>query len=165
MRHQLYSERQQKLLCGLHALNHLVQRNVFTERYLNIIAEQCKLEEIAELGFDTGYEFCTQYGYYDYAVLKKALQHLKIDMVDIRSKTDPRARAAVSKTAHQDAFIVQREDHWYTLRKFNGTWYEFNSSPQQIVKHEVSGDHIKLFDTEDKRRSFGAIYAIMKMDN
>ncbi len=162
MEHPVYLEEQDELNCGVHALNHLVQRKVFTPAYLNALARECKQDEIRALGFDTGYDFFYENGNYDVAVLQKALKRGNLEMVEIKT-SDPRAKEAINRTAHQNAYICQRNSHWFTLRKFDNQWFEFNSLPLQVAKLKVdsTGDHLEIFSTEQKRKVFSGIYAII----
>ena len=164
MNNQLYIENQRQLLCGLHALNHLFQDNVFTRRYMDALALECEMDKRAFLGgYDTGdRHFDPRSGDYSVEVMKKALKIANMEMVSLGDKSDPRAREIVRRSRFQQAFIVIKNAHWYTLRKFGGVWYEINSVPSEhIVPLEVIGDQIEMFSSEAKRREFSGIYAIM----
>jgi len=84
VQHPVYLEEQEELNCGIHALNHLVQRKVFTVAYMNELARECKQDEIRELGFDTGYKYHYDDGNYDVAILEKALKRGNLEMIEIK---------------------------------------------------------------------------------
>ena len=72
-----------------------------------------------------------------------------IEIVDLESKGDSRAVAARLKTKDQNAYILKSEGHWYTIRKFNDTWYSFDSRLPYVMKLPIVGPHISLFLSKD----------------
>jgi len=98
MYHRIYIEDQRGLSCGEHALNHLFQDNIFTKDYLNLLGMECEADERNFLGFDIGSKHYDEIsGYYSVQVLKKALQKVGMDMIEL-GEDDPRAREATLRS-------------------------------------------------------------------
>ena len=71
----LYHENQQLELCLLHAINSLLQENIFTQKMLNNI---CK--ELSPNKLINPHKSILQTGNYDVNVLIKVLQKINIDV-------------------------------------------------------------------------------------
>jgi len=133
---------------------------------MNLLAREAKEEEIKCLwGHDTGCKFYTDQGWYSMHVLEKALQRVNLEMVDLRGP-DPRAIAAIYRTAHEDAYICVRPinglNHCFTLRKFNNQWYKLDSHDPQVEELKVtgSGNQLEIFSSTSNKNKFTAIYII-----
>jgi hypothetical protein len=78
---------------------------------------------------------------YKKQVILQALKVWNLTMVSINSESMTKAKAV---PASQDAFILNLEQHWFTLRRFGGSndrWYNLNSmlaSPEHISEGYLS---------------------------
>ena len=126
----IYHEKQRLRLCGLHAINSLLQRPVFDENRLNLIgnslfATESKLR--CNEPFITNHYY-NKFGDYSIDVLREALQ---LKDIILRRIND------LSALADAQAFIIHSNDHWFSLRKFDGHWVNLNSTLDRptVIEH------------------------------
>ena len=160
-----YHERQNLKLCGLHCLNNLHQAEVFTRGQLNEIAAQLDHEErqIFQGNVNNGPPNFEKSGNYSAQVLSRALQSIGAELVNLRS-TDSRAIAAREKSITENAFICNRENHWFSFRNFQGTWYTLDSRLHKPRELTVVGSHLWYFSSEETMAMFDAIYLVCRTD-
>ncbi|KAJ1304888.1 hypothetical protein OPQ81_006022 [Rhizoctonia solani] len=137
----MYHERQERgsLMCGQHALNSLLQGNYFTPPDLAQIAHELdQLEQDAKDSKEEGNTNMDDAGHISVQVLKNALKDLfGLTLIPWRSD-EMRQYQAVPYT--QLAFFLNRQQHWFTLRRFGhpqrkGHWFNLNSfldSPEWV---------------------------------
>jgi hypothetical protein len=145
----VYHELQESALCGQHCLNNLLQQRVFTEFKLADIAHQLDAEERMILaGADSNNVDAT--GNFSIQVLSRALQQSNnielIPWAADNSNLDP---------CQFHGIVVNRREHWFTVREINGTWYNLNSTaerPEKIpdahilpLMHQMRGDGYQIF--------------------
>ena len=121
----IYHELQDSLLCGQHALNNLIQQeNFFHPGQLAEIAHQLDAEERIYMGgmlsgpsgnVDPGGNFSIQ-------VITNALSNIGIEL------TVWNLERSGMNLEHEIGFIVNRDDHWFSIRKINDKWWNLNSS-------------------------------------
>ncbi|KAG8711001.1 hypothetical protein FRC09_020823 [Ceratobasidium sp. 395] len=134
----IYHERQEpgSMMCGQHALNSLLQGNYFTAPDLASIAKELdELEQNVTEGNqsrrstnmdDTG----TFTRYFSVQVLENALRNtFGLTLTRWRSQE---MRVFQSHPDNQLAFVLNLEQHWFTLRRFGhkhgkGFWFNLNS--------------------------------------
>ncbi|KAL2914364.1 hypothetical protein HK105_206136 [Polyrhizophydium stewartii] len=145
-------ERQEGQLCAQHSLNALLQGNYFTAVDLSHLAQELdeaeaqdcsagrravdkalaegsgglesealrKLREGGSANYDDS-------GFFSVQVITKALSVWGLELLPIRS---PLAAEARANPSHQQAFICNLDQHWFTLRRFGASperWYNLNS--------------------------------------
>lgn len=136
----LYFERQQAALCGVHAINALLQGPFYTEVELAELARQLDAQERAllhasgpaSLGFGvphlfqngSGTQNATASGMFSLQVLAQALKVWDLDLIPLAS---PAAVHALSNLQAQNGFLCNLNEHWFAVRKVNGEWWNFNS--------------------------------------
>ncbi|TFK44721.1 Josephin-domain-containing protein [Crucibulum laeve] len=127
---QIYHERQQpgSMLCAQHALNNLLQWSYFTAPDLSEIAK--KLDTL-EQSYDTENEHgesrnMDDTGFFSVQVLENALQHLGLNLMRWRSEE---MRPYQDHPHTQLAFILNLEQHWFTLRRFGSAVADINNDP------------------------------------
>lgn len=153
----IFHEKQEGQLCAQHALNALLQGPYFTAVDLATIASQLDERErqsLAEGGQDSQdyREFMSakshnmdDSGFFSIQVMAEALKVWSLDMIPYNS------RNSVSDAARSDpttavAFICNFNEHWFTIRKIGGQWFNLNSlltGPQPI-----SDTYLSLFLTQ-----------------
>ncbi|KAH7929906.1 Josephin-domain-containing protein [Leucogyrophana mollusca] len=146
----IYHEKQQSgsMLCAQHALNALLQGNYFTAPDLSDLAATVDALE-ASYDDDNQGNASTNMddtGFFSVQVLERALNVWGLRLVRWRSEE---MRPYQSHPHTQIAFILNQNQHWYTLRRFGphdsnsqdavgeGHWFNLNSfepSPQWIGK-------------------------------
>jgi len=143
----IYHEKQAAGLCGVHCLNNLLQQQYFTEVDLMQIAndlDQKEREYMAEAGTDSKdfLQFMGQDshnvsdgGDFSIQVLTKALENLSLSATNI---TSPEMRDANKNPQQEKAFICNLMDHWFTIRKIGGEWYNLNSLYKKVERLAVT---------------------------
>jgi ataxin-3 len=142
----LYFESQRAALCGVHALNTLLQGPVFTEWDLAAVGQRLDESEaalMAEAGTGTAAfaAFSKEAsgnvaldGNFSIQVLEKALSVFGLSCVPLSSKS-AEAAAARLHPERETGFLLNLELHWFTLRKLGRDWWRFNSldaAPQPV---------------------------------
>ncbi|KAH7443310.1 hypothetical protein KP509_02G029200 [Ceratopteris richardii] len=148
----LYHEVQESKLCGVHCVNTVLQGPFFSELDLAAMATELDQKE-RQIVMDTGGS-CASSDYarlvgegssnvsldgnFSIQVLAKAL-----DVWDLRvTSLDAREAETAKANPHQEtAFICHLHDHWFTIRKVGGEWYNFNSlfpAPEHLSNFYLS---------------------------
>ncbi|KAF9784337.1 Josephin-domain-containing protein [Thelephora terrestris] len=115
----IYHERQEKgsMLCAQHALNNLLQEHCFSVPDLSTIARG--LDELEE-SYNEGRRGrrssnMDDTGFFSLQVLQKALEVWSLSLISWRSEE---MSAYTSHPHTQLAFILNLNEHWFTLRRF-----------------------------------------------
>lgn len=145
---RIFHEKQEGSLCAQHCLNGLLQGEYFTAVDLATIAQQIDEQEretMAEGGLnsDDYQRFVHQpsgnlddSGYFSVQVIASALKVWGLELVPY-SSTDAVAQAAQADPTQSTAYICNYKDHWFTIRKLGGRWFNLNSllaGPQPISR-------------------------------
>uniref|UniRef100_L7M205 ubiquitinyl hydrolase 1 n=1 Tax=Rhipicephalus pulchellus TaxID=72859 RepID=L7M205_RHIPC len=145
---RIFHEKQEGSLCAQHCLNGLLQGEYFTAVDLATIAQQIDEQEretMAEGGLnsDDYQRFMHQpsgnlddSGYFSVQVIASALKVWGLELVPY-SSTDAVAQAAQADPTQSTAYICNYKDHWFTIRKLGGRWFNLNSllsGPQPISR-------------------------------
>ncbi|CDW56402.1 Josephin domain containing protein [Trichuris trichiura] len=109
------------MLCAQHALNNLLQGAYFSAVDLAEIARKLDELERSVLGTDLSLNVNDD-GYFSVQVISEALKVFDLRLVGL---CDFQARNIGSLTC--SAFICNFENHWFTLRRINGCWFNLNS--------------------------------------
>jgi ataxin-3 len=143
-------------LCGVHCVNTLLQSPVVSAPDLAEIAQGLDAQErvaMAEEGVESA-DFLRYMaedsgnvagdGNFSVQVLSEALKVWNLEVVSV---TSPDAKEAKANPLQQNAFILNLGDHWFTVRKIGGAWWNLNSlnksGPEEIGDFYLS----LLFDT------------------
>ena len=126
----LYFEQQEAALCGKHCLNNLVQGHMFDEGMLAQIAHELDRKE-RELMLSEGAHtaearaFLAEAsgnidasGNFSVQVLSNALQH--VCGRTLEDTRHPDNKFALNTPVTQQGFVLNRDAHWYCLRKLDG---------------------------------------------
>ncbi|KAK0461110.1 Josephin-domain-containing protein [Desarmillaria tabescens] len=155
----LYHEKQEdgSLLCAQHALNSLLRASIFTAPDLAEIARRLDAEEASyddDLNTESASTNMDDTGFFSVQVLDTALKVWGLDLVGWRGEAmRSLSRHAIfpsdTRYSTQLAFILNYQQHWYTLRRFGpaspvlaedsgiGHWFDLNSllpEPRWISK-------------------------------
>ncbi|DBB15256.1 hypothetical protein WJX82_009066 [Trebouxia sp. C0006] len=140
----LYHEKQVASLCGVHCLNTLLQGPTFSEMDLGQIALELDQQErafMAEGGMES--EDYLKYiaedsgnvaadGNFSVQVLAKALEVWGLDLEPLDA---PNMRQSAQHPEQEHAFICNLQEHWFTIRRIYGEFWNFNSlfpAPQPL---------------------------------
>lgn len=127
MKNYIYHEQQESALCGQHCLNNLLQGPYFTAVDLSEIAAELDAQEVA-LGQQESLHASANVddsGNFSIQVLRSALQ--RFNGVDLRVWFRGGGGNSSDEPSQQKAFIVNRSQHWLTIRKIHGRWWNLNS--------------------------------------
>ncbi|KAF8161112.1 Josephin-domain-containing protein [Crassisporium funariophilum] len=140
----IYHEKQQpgSMLCAQHALNSLLQGNYFTAPDLSDIARSLDALEESYDNNNTGSSSTNMddTGFFSVQVLDNALRVWGLNLTRWRSED---MRPYQEHPQAQLGFILNLEQHWFTLRRFgnasanideddgNGHWFNLNSFFQE----------------------------------
>ncbi|KAF9227341.1 Josephin-domain-containing protein [Gyrodon lividus] len=139
----IYHEKQQSgsMLCAQHSLNSLLQGNYFTAPDLSELARGLDhLEQTYdERSRGQGSANMDDTGFFSVQVLENALHVWGLNLVRWRSEA---MKPNQSHPHTQLAFVLNQNQHWYTLRRFGHSteichWFNLDSSqssPQWISK-------------------------------
>ncbi|KAF8973251.1 Josephin-domain-containing protein [Flammula alnicola] len=146
----IYHEKQQpgSMLCAQHALNSLLQGNYFTAPDLSDIARNLDSLEQSYDDSNMGHSSTNMddTGFFSVQVLDNALRVWGLNLTRWRGEN---MRPYHNHPHTQLAFILNLEQHWFTLRRFgnananvdlddgNGHWFNLNSflpAPQWVGK-------------------------------
>ncbi|KAJ3838989.1 Josephin-domain-containing protein [Lentinula raphanica] len=138
----IYHERQQpgSMLCAQHALNSLLQGNIFSASDLAAIAQD--LDDLEGVYATENPSVASQNmddsGFFSVQVLENALDVWGLSLLRWRGE---QMRPYQDRPEEERAFIFNSQQHWYTLRRFgssetfqngvvSGHWFNLNSSLQ-----------------------------------
>jgi len=132
-------------MCGVHCLNTLLQANAFNEVDLAQIAHELdrREREVMAEGGITSEDYLkfvaadsqnvSDEGNFSIQVLAEALK--------MYSVTPKPWRNGQSEPHLQSAFICNLREHWFTIRRLGGQWYNLNSlasTPEKITDFYLS---------------------------
>ncbi|KAJ7072306.1 Josephin-domain-containing protein [Mycena amicta] len=124
----VYHEAQEagSMLCAQHALNSLLQGNYFTAPDLSVLAKE--LDTLEESHDDDNHGTRSgnmdDTGFFSLHVLENALKVWGFGLTRWRSEE---MRPLHDHPDTQLAFILNYEQHWFTLRRFGPHWFNLNS--------------------------------------
>jgi len=148
----LYHEKQEAGLCGVHCLNTLLQGQYFGPEDLAEIGRSFDENErrlMLEMGETKDFlKFMAEDsgnvaddGFFSVQVLGQALnQAFGLSLVPIKSEA---AGSASENPTEENAFICNLQEHWFTIRKVDGQWYNFNSL--QDAPSPLSEFYLRVF--------------------
>lgn len=132
----IFHEKQEGALCAQHCLNSLLQGPYFNAVDLASIAkdlDEVERQRMAEgnVNGDDYLNFMQQpssnmddTGYFSIQVICKALEVWNLEMLPYNS---PLAEEIRSNPCSQSAFICNQQNHWLSIRKIGGQWFNLNS--------------------------------------
>lgn len=143
----LYHEVQESKLCAVHCVNTVLQGPFFSEIDLAALAsdlDRTERQMMNEQGVLSG-DFLMEDshnvsmgGDFSIQVLEKALGVWDLQVIPFNS---PVAEASNFDPERETAFICHLHAHWFSIRKVNNEWYNFNSlyaAPEHLSKFYLS---------------------------
>ena len=183
MQIEIYHEMQESLLCGQHCLNNLIQAPFFNPIDLSDIAlelDQLEYQSMTgvngEVTEDTrsylkeGSGNVDESGNFSIQVLMTAVKRSHdLELILWNSNEGTNCEDPTLETA----FILNRQAHWFTIRRINDRWWNLNSTllrPEEITPFyltaflaQLRADDYSVFIVkgnipEESTRSFGDGY-------
>ncbi|PLW05145.1 hypothetical protein PCANC_03005 [Puccinia coronata f. sp. avenae] len=145
----IYCEKQEpgSMLCAQHALNNLMQSAIWSPEDLAEIARTLDSIEHSHLQGDSNSHDtqqggsrleknsnCDDSGFFSVQVIDHALHRLGLRIISWRSEE---MRPMHDYPENQEAFILNHDLHWFTLRRFGQSadrWYNLNSMTEDSPK-------------------------------
>ncbi|KAI5120309.1 hypothetical protein M0805_005813 [Coniferiporia weirii] len=171
----IYHERQQtgSMLCAQHALNSLLQGNYFTAPDLAAIANS--FDELEQNALRAAEQHSTSTnmddsGFFSVQVIERALEVWGLNLVRWRSE---QMRPFQASPQTQLAFVLNLNQHWFTLRRFGpartdpasdpgeGHWYNLNS--QYTDPKWVSRTYLGMFLQQSEEEGY-SVFAVVQAD-
>lgn len=121
----IYHEKQIGKLCALHAMNNLMQGPLFDQSQLHMVANELDRKERQLMGgsnLDNG-NACMD-GFFNVQVIRVMLERMGYSMVQI---TGEEGKSALKDAAKETAYICNRREHWFALRRLGAEWFDLNS--------------------------------------
>ncbi|KAG9316637.1 Josephin-domain-containing protein [Chiua virens] len=163
----IYHEIQQSgsMLCAQHALNSLLQGNYFTAPDLSELADHLDQLERSYNEDIRGHASANMddTGFFSVQVLENALHVWGLNLVRWRSE----AMKQYQDHPHsQLAFVLNQNQHWYTLRRFgdsqeSGHWFNLDSS--KPGSQWVSKTYLGMFLQQAEHDGY-SIFAVVPID-
>jgi len=124
----IYWEKQQKAFCGVHCINNLIQCPLFEEKNFTDIANRLDDQEKQLLGVKTGTKTVSQNsdtrGNFSIQVLWEAIRLTGLQLDNYESEQCAEARKS---PVTQTGYVCNKQNHWFSLRRLNGRWYNLDS--------------------------------------
>ena len=132
----IYHELQDSHLCGQHCLNNLLQDDFFSAVNLAEIAQELDQHERSIMSAPSALSSSNvdESGNFSIQVLRLALQRYNaVDLIPWHFKSE----GADSDPLLQQGFVVNRSDHWFSIRKIGTNWWNLNSTNErpELVSH------------------------------
>eukprot|EP00053_Salpingoeca_punica_P003974 m.46334 g.46334 ORF g.46334 m.46334 type:complete len:195 (-) comp12526_c0_seq3:288-872(-) len=162
----VFHERQEGALCAQHALNSLLQGAYYTAVDLADLARTLDEREREQLAagdysspaylrsLQADSQNMDDSGFFSVQVISEALRQWNLTIEPIKSEA---CAAALVTPENENAFICNFEEHWFTLRKIDGEWYNLDSQFQQPAK--VSQLHLGLLLAELQQAGY-SVYVV-----
>jgi ataxin-3 len=124
----IYHEKQIGSLCAVHCINNLLQNGMFNEIQLGEVANGLDQQERAAMGgtsLERESANVRADGFFSVQVIFAALQNVGLTCTPIGSE---HAKEALSDPTYEKAFICNRSEHWFSIRKLGNFWFDLNST-------------------------------------
>lgn len=173
-----YHERQSTMKCAIHAVNNMLQEPVYTKESFDQIAKDLFHEEKASKASEiyiNPYKNIFGLGNYDVSVIEMAFLRRKLvlkwwdmrkDFVDFDFEKDTLMGFLINyrgeKGFFSDLFKLIQPNHWYSIRKIGGVFYDVDSKldkPKPFKSFEDLSKRMK-----DLRKNEGFIFPIYKQE-
>ncbi|KAJ1624695.1 Machado-joseph disease protein MJD, partial [Pavlovales sp. CCMP2436] len=127
----IYHEKQIGSLCAVHALNNLLQAKLLDEVALAEVAHGLDAQERNALrgtGLESESGNVRADGFFSVQVITSALGSLGLTSTPIGAES---VRGVSAKPEAELGFILNRSQHWFTLRRIGDSWFDLNSMQPQ----------------------------------
>ncbi|CAJ0581945.1 unnamed protein product, partial [Mesorhabditis spiculigera] len=121
----IYFEKQEGGLCGQHALNMLLQDDHFTAGDLADIAHKLDTRENEVLGVQHNTsKNMNELGFFSIQVMSEAVRVFDLELINIMHPSQSYIR---EDPLRAEAFILNRHEHWFVVRRIAHLWFLLNS--------------------------------------
>ncbi len=142
---EIYFEKQQEALCGLHALNNALQYKLFTKSELTYNAQQLEIQE-KQLYYNKEMEniYYDDVGNFNTDVLELSLRKKSFSLTRFRE-------TSLFSNMPVGMYIICNGFHWFAIRKFieEGPMWNLDSLLEEATIFESAGLKKVLNETRD----------------
>mmetsp|Transcript_55362 Transcript_55362/g.103885 ORF Transcript_55362/g.103885 Transcript_55362/m.103885 type:complete len:320 (+) Transcript_55362:50-1009(+) len=142
----IYHEKQVGSLCAIHAVNNMLQGPLYEDWNFRQVAMELDRQERSLMGGgDLDYGNARYDGFYNVQVVQEVLRKAGYDMTPISAE----AARDVKKRAKERAFILNKQEHWFSVRRIGEEWFDLNSC-MATPKHYKDSDLEWLITDADR---------------
>jgi len=133
----IYHEKQIGSLCAVHCVNNMLQGPLFDYSSFQQVARELDFAEQRLAGGQSlDYGNARADGFFNVQVIETVLGRAGYRMETLGSEL---VRNAKADTAKETAFILNKNEHWFSLRHIGREWFDLNSC-LKTPKHYTDGD-------------------------
>lgn len=133
----IYHEKQIGALCAVHCVNNMLQGPLFDFSTFNQVARELdQAERHLAGGQSLDYGNARADGFFNVQVIETVLGRAGYQMQALRGEE---ARNAKADSAKETAFILNKNEHWFSLRRIGREWFDLNSC-LKTPRHYTDGD-------------------------
>jgi len=129
----IYHEKQIGSLCALHCVNNLLQKPAYDDSMFRMIAMELDRQERRLLGGDNlDFGNARMDGFYNVQVVQAVLSRgnpaANVPVLDMLPISSEAAKECKIERAKETAFILNKNEHWFSLRRMGEEeWFDLNS--------------------------------------
>lgn len=122
----IYHEKQIGAMCAVHCVNNMLQGPLFTYNDFGSVAQELDRKERALLGGAANLDYgnARADGFFNVQVISQTLQRAKYSMEPMRGD---RIKDPKYDIAKETAFILNKNEHWFSVRRLGREWFDLNS--------------------------------------
>eukprot|EP00442_Polarella_glacialis_P004246 CAMPEP_0115090290 /NCGR_PEP_ID=MMETSP0227-20121206/25324_1 /TAXON_ID=89957 /ORGANISM="Polarella glacialis, Strain CCMP 1383" /LENGTH=311 /DNA_ID=CAMNT_0002481373 /DNA_START=26 /DNA_END=962 /DNA_ORIENTATION=- len=133
----IYHEKQIGSLCAIHCVNNLLQGPKFSEQEFRRVTQELDRAEAALMGgASMDYGNARSDGFFNVQVVQAVLSKSRYEMDAMSSEA---ARNNKADTAKETAFILNKNEHWFSVRRIGREWFDLNSCIK-VPRHYSDAD-------------------------
>merc|ERR1719401_2272687 len=122
----IYHEKQIGSLCAVHCVNNMLQGPMFDYSDFGQVAHELDLAEQRLMGGQgLDYGNARADGFFNVQVIKTVLTRGGYEMEPVKMKAE--VGQCQADTAKETAFILNKREHWFALRRIGNEWFDLNS--------------------------------------
>lgn len=127
-RRYVYKEDQYSAMCGMHAMNSLLQCHGESERDCEAAAAELEARYTSQTGIvDHENQFRDEHGNYNIEVLRHAFSKRRIDLTLL---SHPSMDLFRQNPAAADGYLLNRANHWFAIRRVHGNFWVLDSTQE-----------------------------------
>jgi len=134
----IYHEKQIGSMCAVHCVNNMLQGPLFDYSDFGQVAQELDRKERQLLGgaADLDYGNARADGFFNVQVIRVVLERAgyRMEMV-----TGDEVNSSKHDASKETAFILNKQEHWFALRRVGREWFDLNSC-LKTPRHYTDGD-------------------------
>eukprot|EP00439_Symbiodinium_sp_Y106_P026686 s4442_g3.t1 len=132
----IYHEKQVGSLCAIHCVNNMFQGPLYEDHDFRSVARVLDERERSLMkGEDLDFGNARYDGFYNVQVMQEVLRRAGYEMTSVSAEA---AKECVER-AKEKAFILNKQEHWFCVRRLGQEWFDLNSC-MSVPKHYTDRD-------------------------